>query len=161
MLNFCEIADCSKAANKCKECDYQTNCDFVWVSEIWKHNSELLTPLMPGWVKPEFTNHKIVSITKNSDFCIFNVPKNKEYITIQDICIDEKARGKGISKQLLNGLMEMYDRDIIAKCVKDSSAEQFWSHLGIKIDEEQSKKRIVCSYKVCNPNKKIIRSDLW
>lgn len=158
---YCEIKDCSESNNKCINCRYKDCCDFVWVSNIWKKNSELLTPLMPGWVKPEFRNNHIITITRKYDFCIFNVPKKSDTITIQDICVDSECRGKGISKQILETLMNTYDRDIIAKCVKGTSADSFWSHIGEKIGEEPGKKRILCVYKVYNTNKKIRKTELF
>lgn len=158
---YCEIKDCSEANNKCNECKYKDCCDYVWVSKIWRKNSDLLTPLMPSWVKPEFKNNHVITITRKHDFCIFNVPKRKETITIQDICVDEAGRGQGISKKILSELMEKYDRDIVAKCVEGSSAESFWSHLGEKIGEEKGKKRSVSIYQVKNNNKKISKMGLF
>lgn len=160
-MKYCKIEDCTKANNNCNECSFSDSCDYPWVAAIWKKNSELLTPLMPGWVKPEFKAGKIISITGTSDFCIFNIPKKGDTITIQDICVDESMRGQGISKQILQELMVMYDRDIITKCVKDSSAEGFWSHIGKKIREEPSKKRTVCVYKVDNTNKQLRKQELF
>lgn len=158
---YCDIGDCSLANNKCKECQYSDKCDYIWVSNIWKKNSELLTPLMPGWVKPVFKNKKIISFTGNQDFCIFNISKKTGLITIQDICVAQEARGNGICKNILNYLMLTYDTDIIAKCVKDSSAESFWSHVGKKLTEEQSKQRVVCTYLVENKDKKIKKMELF
>lgn len=160
-MRTCKIADCTSANNNCKDCNYKDSCDFPWVSDIWKKNQALLTPLMPGWVKPIFRENKIITITGTSDFCIFNVPKKSDTITIQDICIDESARGMGLSKEILNSLMSYYDRDILTKCVKDSTAEAFWSHIGEKISEEPSKQRTVCVYRVINPNKKQYKEVLF
>lgn len=160
-MRYCKINDCTDAKNNCKECQYRDQCDYVWVSDIWKRNADLLTPLMPGWVKPEFTNNHIVTITGQFDFCIFNNPKKSDSITIQDICVDESGRGQGLSNKLLYGLMEKFDKDIIAKCVKGTSADSFWSHKGIKIGEEPSKQRTLSVYKVTNPNKKSYKIDLF
>ena len=161
MLNFCKLYDCIEAANKCENCKYNTECDYPWVSKIWKKNAKFLTPLIPGWVKPSITDKHMITITGEYDFCIFNVPRRTDTITIQDICVDEGARGQGVSKKLLNALMEKYDRDIIAKCIKGSSADGFWSHLGTKIGEEPSKQRTVCVYKVLNSNKKLVKEELF
>lgn len=160
-MKYCKVYDCSKAENKCQNCEFKDICDFVWISEIWKKNSSLLTPLMPGWVKPEFKANHVITISGKYDFCIFNNPKKKDTITIQDICVAEEGRGQGLSKQLINNLMEAYDKDIIAKCVKGSSAESFWSHLGVKIGEEPSKQRSLSIYLVENKNKKFLKEDLF
>ena len=159
-MRTCKIFDCPEN-NKCSECEYRNCCDYVWISEIWKKNSDLLTPLMPGWVKPDFKAGHIVTESGKYDFCIFNNPKKKDAITIQDICVDEAGRGQGLSRKLINGLMERYDKDIIAKCVQGSSAESFWSHLGTKISEEPSKKRTLSVYLVENKNKKMFKEDLF
>ena len=160
MIYICKVNECIES-NKCCDCPHNQDCDYVWVSNIWKKNQALLTPLNPGWIKPDFRSGHICSITREHDFCIFNVPKRTDTITIQDICVDEAARGQGISKKIINGLMEKYDRDIIAKCVKGSSAESFWSHIGEKIGEEPSKKRDLCIYKVLNKNRKQRKFDLF
>lgn len=162
-MRYLQIPDgyCVACNNKCQECEVNTTCDFPWVSAIWKKNSKLLTPLMPGWVKPEFKNKHIVSVSGKYDWCIFNVPKKSDTITIQDICVDEEGRGQGLSKKIINGLMEEYDRDIIAKCIKGSSADSFWSHIGTKLYEEPSKQTTLCVYRVKNTNKKIDKQDLW
>ena len=160
-MRFCKICDCTEANNKCKECKYIDECDYVWVSEIWKRNSDLLTPLIPGWTKPAFKENHVVTESGKYDFCIFNAPKKTDTVTIQDICVDEAGRGQGLSKKLIFGLMEKYDRDLIAKCVKGTSAESFWSHLGDKIGEEPSKQRDLCIYKVLNPKMSARKVDLF
>lgn len=160
-MRFCKIYDCTEANNKCIECKYKDCCDYVWIEKIWKKNQSLLTPLIPGWVKPSFREDHIVTESGQYDFCIFNAPKKTDTVTIQDICVDEAGRGQGLSKKLIFGLAEMYDRDIIAKCVKDSSAESFWSHLGKKVGEEPSKQRELSIYRVENPKISARKVDLF
>ena len=46
----CEIKDCSIAKNKCKECPFSSDCDYVWIGEIWKKNAKNLTPFNPMYV---------------------------------------------------------------------------------------------------------------
>ena len=159
-MRVCKIKDCP-SDNKCATCPYNDECDYVWVSNIWKKNSKLLTPLNPGWVKPDFRAGHIITESGKFDFCIFNNPKNKDTITIQDICVDEQGRGQGIAKKLLNDLMEKFDKDIIAKCIKGTSAESFWKHIGEKLYEEPSKQSILCVYKVKNKNKKQSKIELF
>lgn len=161
MFKVCKVYDCTEAENKCENCKFKDECDYVWISQIWKKNAKLLTPLIPAWVKPDIKAGHIITVTGEYDFCIFNVPKRTDTITIQDICVDEGARGQGVSKKLLNGLMEKYDRDIIAKCIKGSSADSFWSHLGTKIGEEPSKQTTLCIYRVKNINKKFDKIELF
>ena len=161
MLKTCVVYDCTQAQNKCEACAHKKQCDYVWIAEIWKKNSKLLTPLNPGWLKPDMRAGHIVSVTGAHDFCVFNAPKRKDTITIQDICVDEAVRGQGISKKILADLMETYDRDIIAKCIKGSSADKFWSHIGEKLGEEPSKKTTLCIYRVINNNKSYSKVELF
>lgn len=160
-MNYCKVYDCTSANNKCALCEHLNYCDYVWVAEIWKKNSELLTPLNPGWVKPSFNSNNIISYTGKEDFCIFLIPKKRDVVCVQDICVAESARGKGISKKIINYLMETFDRDVVAKCVKDSDAELFWSHIGVKIGEDKGKKRSVCEYLVKNTRKKLYKTQLF
>ena len=160
-MRLCTICDCTEAQNKCKECKYKDECDYFWVSKVWQKNSNLLTPLNPAWAKEPFRSGKIVTITGKYDFCIFNAPRRTDTVTIQDICVDEEGRGQGLSKKLIFGLAEKYDRDIIAKCVEGSSAESFWSHLGEKIGSEPSKQRNLSIYLVRNPKKKVRKAELF
>ena len=161
-MRFCKVCDCTEANNKCKECKYSNGeCDYVWVSKVWQKNANLLTPLIPGWTKPAFKENHVVTESGKYDFCIFNAPKKTDTVTIQDICVDEEGRGQGLSKKLIFGLAEKYDRDIIAKCVEGSSAESFWSHLGEKIGSEPSKQRNLSIYLVRNPKKKVRKAELF
>ena len=69
--------------------------------------------------------------------------------------------------------METYDRDIFAKCVRGTSAEEFWSHIGEQINanidnpnaedmyEHREGKRDLGWYRVENKNKKIKKEELW
>ena len=124
-------------------------------------------------LKPDFRSNHVISITGKYDFCCFNVPKSKDVVVISDIYVDEKVRGQGITRKILNYLMETYDRDIFAKCVRGTSAEDFWSHVGYQVDanlgdprihdmyEHREGKRDLGWYIVENKNKKSIKEDLW
>lgn len=158
-LITCVCKECP-ADNKCDNCPFKNDCDWPWISKLWNKTPNL-SPCLPSWIKPDMRLGKIVTITKN-DFCVFSLPKKKDYIVINDIAVGEECRGKGVSKKLIFGLMEKYDKDVFAKCIKDSSAESFWKYIGgIKLDEEQSKKTIVCSYILKNNNKKQNKEELW
>ena len=175
-------SECELLKRKCAECPYKDECDMFWVSELWiKENKvnkkdSLLGPFMPGWVKPDMRSGKIISITGKYDFCCFNNPKNKDIVIISDIYVDEQARGQKISLKLIEYLMKKYDKDIFAKCVRGSSAESFWSHIGIQVDannglgpdmyehpigKDGNAKRDLGWYIVKNNNKKEIKEDLF
>ena len=159
MLKRCVCLECPQD-NKCDNCPHKDQCDWPWISKLWNKTPNL-SPCMPGWVKPDIRLGKMVTVTGN-DFCVFSVPKTKDYIVINDIAVGEECRGQGISKKLIYGLMEEYDKDAFAKCIKDSSAESFWKHIGAeKLGEEQSKKTIVCSYILKYNNKKQNKEELW
>lgn len=160
-MYYCKIYDCKISDNNCKECIFRDKCDYVWVSELWKENQDLLTILMPAWVKQSFINKQVISITKEHDFCVFLLPKRRPVIVIQDICVSDEYKGEGIANKLLHTLMREFDRDIVAKCVIDSSAESFWKYKGIKIEEEKGKKRKVATYLVRNDDIKQKKVDLF
>lgn len=176
------VSQCEEARRKCSECPFKDSCDMYWVSDLWtKENklngkNSLLGPFLPGWVKPDMRKNHIISITGKYDFCCFNVPKNKDVIVIGDIYVDDAARGQGLSRRILNYLMEKYDRDIFAKCVRGSSAEKFWQHVGVQVDANEglgpdlyehpigkdgNHKRDLGWYRVKNLNKKAIIDELW
>lgn len=155
----CVCLECP-ADNKCEGCPHNKECDWPWIYKLWNKTPNL-SPCLPNWVKPSIRANKMITITKN-DFCVFNAPSKKDYITINDIAVDEKCRGQGIAKKLLQSLMDEYDKDIFARCVKDSSAEAFWKHIGaIKLGEEPSKKTTVCLYLLKNEHKKEQKEELW
>ena len=106
-------------------------------------------------------------------FVALTSQKRKDVIVIGDIYVDEKARGQHISKQILDYLMTTYDRDIFAKCVRGTSAEDFWRHVGEQIDanpdkpighslyEQRPGKRDLGWYVVKNKNKVQEKVDLF
>ena len=183
MVKICKIpvdrTECEDARKKCSECVYNSECDYYWIAKLWESENKkfgkdtLLGPLNPGFVKPDVRNNHVISITGQYDFCCFNVPKRKDYIVIGDIYVDEQARGQRISKQILDYLMTTYDRDIFAKCVRGTSAEQFWQHVGEQVDanpdkpighslyEQRPGKRDLGWYVVKNKNKQIEKVDLF
>ncbi len=172
-----ERKDCEDARRKCSECPFKDSCDCYWVSELWQAENKLfkkdtlLGPFNPAFVKPDFRAGKVLTFTGKYDFCCFNVPKNKDVVVIGDIYVDEKARGQGLSRKILDYLMTTYDRDIFAKCVRGTAAEKFWSHIGIQVDanegrgpdfyEHREGKRDLGWYIVKNLDKKQSKEDLW
>lgn len=177
-IKICNIGEgCNECKNKCDNCLFNTSCDFVWINDLWVSENKkfgknsLLGPAMPIFIKTDLKKEHIISITGKYDFCCFNAPRSKDVVVIGDIYVDDAARGQGISKKLIQYLMETYDRDIFAKCVRGSSAEEFWKHLGIQVDandgrgpdmyEHREGKRDLGWYRVENKNKKIIKEDLW
>lgn len=183
MPKICRIPvgkeDCEDKRRKCSECPYKDNCDYFWIGELWEAENKkngrdsLLGPFNPAFAKPEFRKElgMYISITGKYDFCRFNVSKKKNLIVVYDIYIDEKARGQGIGRKLLEYLMQTYDLDLQAKCVRGTSAESFWQHMGTQIDandgrgpdmyEHREGKRDLGWYRVENKNKKIIKENLW
>lgn len=180
---ICQIpvdrVDCEDARRKCSECPYKNMCDCAWISELWMKENKLngkdtlLGPYNPAFVKVDFRAGHVLTLTGKYDFCCFNVPKTKDVVVIGDIYVDDAARGMGLSKKILNYLMETYDRDIFAKCVRGSSAEKFWAHVGYQVNanldnpnaddmyEHRAGKRDLGWYRVTNVNKKAVKEDLW
>ena len=171
--------ECEDKKHKCADCPFKETCDYYWVCGLWENENKvmgkdsLLGPADPRSLKPDMRKGHFITITGKYDFCRFNVSKRKDMIVIYDIFVDEKARGQGLSKKLLQYLMQKYDRDIIAKCVKDTSAESFWQHVGKQLDanagkpqphdfyEHRDGKRDLGWYIVENKNKKVDKEDLW
>lgn len=182
-MKICKIPvpkmDCEDARRKCIDCPYHQDCDYFWVSELWIAENKkygknsLLGPCISAFLKPDFRANHVISVTGKYDFCCFNVPKTKDVVVIGDIYVDDAARGQGISKQIIQYLMDTYDRDIFAKCVRGTSAEAFWSHMGEQINanidnsnaedmyEHREGKRDLGWYRVINKNKKINKEELW
>ena len=171
--------DCEEKKYKCKECPHRANCDYAWIIDLWETENKvmgkdtLLGPADPRSLKPDMRKHHFITISGKYDFCRFNVSKKKDMIVIYDIYVDERARGQGLSRKLLNYLMEKYDRDIFAKCVRGTSAEDFWRHIGKQVDANQGKpephdmyehregKRDLGWYIVENKNKRSVKEELW
>ncbi|MCK9470267.1 MAG: GNAT family N-acetyltransferase [Bacilli bacterium] len=170
----CELKKC-----KCTECDHKPGCDYGWIIELWENENKvmgkdsLLGPADPRMIKPDMRKGHFITITGKYDFCRFNVSRKKDLIIIYDIYVDEKGRGQGLSRKLLQYLMDKYDRDIFAKCVRGTSAEDFWRHIGKQLDanlgkpephdmyEHRDGKRDLGWYLVENKNKKTTKEELW
>ena len=183
MVKICKInaprSMCEDIKQDCEKCPYNSDCDYVWINALWVAENKqfgkdsLLGPAMPIFIKNDLRDNHIISITGKYDFCCFNVPKRKDVIVIGDIYVDEKARGQHISKQILDYLMTTHDRDIVAKCVRGTSAEDFWRHVGEQIDanpdtpighslyEQRPGKRDLGWYVVKNKNKVQEKVDLF
>jgi len=182
-IKTCQLAkNCKLANNKCSQCTCCEECDFPWINALWVGENKklgkdsLLGPAIPIYIKTDLQTNRIISITGKYDFCCFNAPKSKDVVVIGDIYVDDAARGQGISKRIINYLMEFYDRDIFAKCVRGSSAEAFWAHLGTQLDANDGRgpdfyehpigkdgtpKRDLGWYLVKNNNKKAEKEELW
>ena len=177
---ICKLENgCAEVNKKCENCNYKDTCDFYWINKLWTAENKkfgknsLLGPAMPIFIKNDLKAGHILSFTGKYDFCCFNVPKTKDVVVIGDIYVDDAARGQGVSRKIINYLMETYDRDIFAKCVRGTSAEEFWSHVGEQINanidnpnaedmyEHREGKRDLGWYRVENKNKKVNKEELW
>lgn len=171
---------CERLKKKCKSCECRDKCDYYWISELWeaenkkKGNNTTLGVCLPIILKKNIRDGLVISITGKYDFCMFNIPKRKNnYVVISDIFVSEEVRGQHLATKLLNYLMKTYDRDIFAKCVRGSSAEEFWRHVGEQINansdkfidnnlyEERSGKRDLGWYIIRNKSKKQNKENLW
>ena len=179
-MKICKLCDkCERYSNKCESCSDNAECDFCWINNLWQAENKkfgkdsLLGPGIPIFIKNDLKSSHIISVTGKYDFCCFNVPKSKDVIVISDIYVDEAVRGQKISTRLLQYLMETYDRDIFAKCVRGTSAEDFWNHIGVQVDanagtlqehdmyEHRPGKRDLGWYRVENKNKKQNKVELF
>lgn len=181
-IHFCTIpvdrTECEDARRKCSECPFKDNCGCYWISELWQAENKkfkqdtLLGPFNPAFVKPDFRAMHVITVGNDHDnFCCFNNPRSKDYVVVGDIYVDESARGKGVSKKIINFLMEYADKDLFAKCVSGTSAESFWSHIGVQVNrdhlpepgwhEVREGKRDLSWYRVKNTNKSAETEELW
>lgn len=147
-IRICSIpvdrSECEDKRRKCSECPYNSQCDCYWVGELWQAENKkfkkdsLLGPYNPAFVKPDFRAGHVLTVGDGKDnFCCFNNPVSKSRVTIGDIYVDDSARGKGISKKIISWLINMSGKGIFAKCVRGTSAEAFWSHVGKQIDANE------------------------
>ena len=134
------LKKCGKEKDSCWKCPLKRNCDYFWLYRLWTKytikagKNSLLGPCLPAIVKANIRNNRIITITGQKDFCMFGVSLKSNYVTILDIYVADELRGKKIATKLISYLMETYDRDIFAKCVAGTSAEEFWKHVGKQID---------------------------
>ena len=175
---------CERISKKCATCPCKDKCDYPWVHDIWDNavakegENATLSPCIPIVLKSQIRKKHIISITSEKDFCMFYIPvlpgcKQTGYVVVSDIFVSEDARGQHLATRLLNYLMEKYDRDIFAKCVRDSSAEEFWKHVGEQLDanidipeehsmyEQKPGKRDLGWYTIRNKNKKNSKEALF
>ena len=174
---------CGTSKDSCLTCPYKEKCDYSWLEHLWSKAVDdakddfLLSPCIPIMLKSQIRQNHIITVTGEKDFCMFNVSYkwgNKcDYVVISDIYVADELRGQKVATKLLTYLMEKYDRDIFAKCVAGTSAEEFWSHIGKQIDanpdlpdghslyEQRPGKRDLGWYVVENKNKKQNKVELF
>lgn len=186
-IRVCKIPvpreECEDARRKCSECPYKDNCDGYWIGELWSNDEKtgkesLLGPFMPQWEKPDMRFNRFITCGEGKDnFCKCSYSKQKQQVTIYDIFVADSARGKGITKKIFEYLFETYDSDIVAKCIRGTTAEDFWSHVGVQIQAGRNTspddlyehpvskngepKKELGWYRVVNPNKKQVLEELW
>lgn len=104
-----------------------------------KYNDEELKNIINDKEKPIFvydTDGKIEGYA----FCIFINNKNYKSIYIDDLCVDEKCRGKGIGKKIYEYVLE-YAKSIGCYNITlnvwegNESAMQFYKNIGLKIQK--------------------------
>lgn len=174
-VRFCKLSknieNCAKSVLECRECQFHSNCDYVWIDELWKKYNELLSPPFPIVIKTALEKGRMITLTGEKDFCMFSVPIKKPFVVINDICVDESLRGQGTATKLLKFLMGYFDKDIFAKCKADTGAEKFWSKVGKRIPATSGKveegyeivgnNSKMAWYLVENINKKSFKEELF
>ena len=153
------IEECEIIKAKCSQCIHKNICDYYWVSNLWENHNKiykddsLLGPCIPISVKSQIRSGKCISITGKYDFCFYNNPKNRPYVVIYDIYVDEIIRGQHIGTQIITELSNRYGKPIFAKCVRGSSAEDFWKHVGIQLNANENNP-FINDYYEHRPNKR-------
>lgn len=130
--------------------------DFDFIYQLSSKNTDLLGFTHPMEIRQAISDHKCIIAEvdgKQAGFCLFNpLKKVPNMITVQVMCVDPNFRGQGIGTNMVRFLQNTFNRHIKCTCVKDSTAEIFWSRLGEKYEESAGKKRAICKY--------IIRTDI-
>ena len=72
-VRFCKLSknieNCAKSVLECRECQFHSNCDYVWIDELWKKYNELLSPPFSSYKK---TRERKMIILTERDFCMFS-----------------------------------------------------------------------------------------
>lgn len=125
---------------------YGAEEDFDFIYEIIKKNISNLGYVMPPVIRERISS-KMCVVFEDKGFCLFNVLKRTNQITVSEIAVDSDYRGQGIAQQMLDFIREKHpERFIKAKCVKGTTAETFWNHVADKVGEEEGRKRSLCVY---------------
>lgn len=132
--------------------EYSKPEDFDLIYQIYGKNTDLLGRPFPAALREQINKNEMLKVIDEDNeligFCNFHRLVIDNRITVYEICVTDKARGKGAGKAMINFLLETYKVPIRAKCVKDSTAELFWSKVGKLIRNEQGKKRELAVYQV-------------
>lgn len=140
--------------------EYAKPFDFDIIYKIYGKNTDLLGPPFPAAIREALLKNEILKVVENDTlvgFCNFHKLKDDSQVTVYEICVDDTARGKGYGRLMINFLYEKYKTPIVAKCVKSSTAEVFWSKVGKLLRYEAGKKRELAVYQV-GEHKNIKRS---
>lgn len=131
--------------------EYAKPFDFDAIYKIYGKNTDLLGPPFPAAIREALLKNEILKVMENDilvGFCNFHKLKDDSQVTVYEICVHEIARGKGYGRQMINHLYDKFKIPIVAKCVKDSTAEIFWSKVGKLLRYEAGKKRELAVYQV-------------
>lgn len=131
--------------------DYAKPFDFDIIYKIYGKNTDLLGPPFPAAIREALLKNEVLKVIDNNvlvGFCNFHKLKDDSQVTVYEICVDESARGKGYGKEMVQYLYDKFKIPIVAKCVKDSTAEAFWKKVGILKRYEKGKKRELAVYQV-------------
>ena len=93
-------------------------------------NSKLLGPSNPAEIRDAIANESLLVVSHEDKivaFCLYNVLKRSDMITVSQICVDDNYRGNKLASKMLDHILDTYKRNIKTTCVKDSTAELFWS----------------------------------
>lgn len=124
--------------------------DFEAIYSIAKKNSELLGPINPMEIREGIVDKRVIVLYTTDisvkGFCLFRVLKRRSELVVHQICVSSEYRGEKLASCMLQYLKQKYGRDIKTTCIKDSSAEAFWSRVAIKYAESPGKKRELSKY---------------
>ena len=114
-------------------------------------NSKLLGPSNPAEIRDAIAKESLLVVSHEDKivaFCLYNILKKSDMITVSQICVDDNYRGNKLASKMLDHILDTYKRNIKTTCVEDSTAELFWSKVAEKYEELPGKKRPICRYRI-------------
>lgn len=131
---------------------YATIDDFEDVYSLYNNCSKLIGPAVPHAIKERIANKECLIVRNDAGAlmgaCNFHVLRKEERTSIYEVAVWKEHRRLGVAKNLVYYIRDAYKRPVVAKCIKDSPSELFWSTIGVKLREEEGRKQPVSVYQV-------------
>jgi ribosomal protein S18 acetylase RimI-like enzyme len=125
MITYCKLEDIKPIASLAFK--YQKELGFLRDVVIKEH---ILSGEIVAYRNPEIIG-----------FCLYHFVR-KGYITVYDICVDDRFRGQGIGRQLLSAVRRI--APVKLKITQDNIANKFYEKVGGRLlTVEHGRKRLL------------------